>query len=275
MEVSQEAAHEERVAAGLPLDRLGERRGLLRLDPERLAEERDDRRLLEGSELERRQRGPRGPDASRRWPHDDAIDVAGAVGPDDQHRAQFRLRGDRDEQLQRRGVGPLQVLEEQHERRSRLDQRPHERDEEALKPVLGLHRTDLDDGRRLADELLQLGDALGEDAPIRRDCRSHALTQRRDPVCRRVQRLPDEPTDRVEKRSVGNVALEEIALALEPPAVRAGKLPDLVDERRLPDARGPGDEHDLGATGRDAVDGSLELRFRLLASVQIAAIRSP
>ena len=42
---------------------------------------------------------------------------------------------------------------------------------------------------------------------------------------------------------------------------RAGEVPDLVDEGRLADARGPGDEHDLRATGRDALDGSLELLF--------------
>ena len=73
----------------------------------------------------------------------------------------------------------------------------------------------------------------------------HALTQGRDPVCRLVQRLPDEPTDRVEKRGrrercPGGDRPCPRATGTSPASSRTWRT-----RRRFPDARGPCDEHDL------------------------------
>ena len=180
--------------------------------------------------------GPRGTDACRRR-SGVAADLAGSDVPTTSTARRSGSVAIATKELQRGGIRPLQVLEEQHERRPGLDEAPSRERRRGAGTVLCLHRTDLDEGWRLADELLQLRDALREDAPIRRDCRSRAHAGPR-PGLPAVQRLPDEPTDRVEKRGVGNVALEEIALALEP-RQSAARSRTWRQERRFPDARGP------------------------------------
>ena len=71
------------------------------------------------------------------------------------------------EQIQRRRVEPLQIVEEQRERvlraRKDADEPPHHRLEAALRVL----RRQLGDRRLLADDEFQLGDQVDDQAPVR------------------------------------------------------------------------------------------------------------
>ena len=71
------------------------------------------------------------------------------------------------QQIERRRVEPLQIVEEQGQRMFRAGEDANKTLENELKPALRLPRLELRDRRLLADDELQLGDQVGHEPSIR------------------------------------------------------------------------------------------------------------
>ena len=71
------------------------------------------------------------------------------------------------QQIERRRVEPLQIVEEQGQRMFRAGEDANKTLEYELKPALRLPRLELRDRRLLADDELQFGDQVGDEPCIR------------------------------------------------------------------------------------------------------------
>jgi len=71
------------------------------------------------------------------------------------------------QQIERRRVEPLQIVEEQGQRMFRAGEDANKTLEYELKPALRLPRLELPDRRLLADDELQFGDQVGDEPCIR------------------------------------------------------------------------------------------------------------
>ena len=76
--------------------------------------------------------------------------------------------------------------------------------------------------------------------------------------------------ERVEDGSVGDVAVQEVALARKPDAPRLRALLDLVHERRLADAGQTGHEQNLGSARANPTKHLVELFSFAVAAVHLA-----
>ena len=156
-ERGNELNREERIAAGLLVHQLRQRRGALRLAVKRVRDElahivqRERRKhdLLHASL--RRCGSPR----ASRISGCDGTDLVVAVGADQQQVPHIRLGDQMLEQVERRRVEPLQIVEEQRERMLRPGEHAEEAPEHQLEAALRVLRRQLGDRRLLADDELQ------------------------------------------------------------------------------------------------------------------------
>ena len=111
---AQHLLGEERVALRALEDAVGERR------VDRLAEDRlellGDLGARERRELEPLARSARARAKQQRAQRVAAVELLGAVGRDEQHAARAQRAHEEREQVERRAVGPVEVLEDEHER---------------------------------------------------------------------------------------------------------------------------------------------------------------
>jgi hypothetical protein len=191
-------------------------------------------------------------------------DLGVAPGSHEQHVVVVRIAGERLEQRERGNVGPLQIVQEEHERPrghgERL-QRLHQHAAEAVARLRGGQAR----GRRLfADQLPGLGHGLDEHGGVHPQQRVQTLAGLAALRLALGQHLTDQVAHGLVDRVIGNAAQELIALAGGEAAPAGGRHPvQLIDERGLADAGRAGDEEQLRAASHGArVRGGQHLHIR-------------
>ena len=219
----QQLAQQERVPAGLLEARPHERVGARRIP----AHERRARRVAERARLDHadvRRRGQLREQLGLR------AGLARAHGGDDEHPEVLAARGELDQQADRLGVGPVEVVDDQ-------DQRPlaAEVDHE---PVQGVDQRRLAAaGERLLDGLAAEQHRLGQ--------RRAALERRR---ARRRRRVPDPALEQPQHDAEREVALEHAAGRLQHRHVPFAREPrGRAQQPRLAEPSRGADEHDAAA----------------------------
>jgi hypothetical protein len=196
-------------------------------------------------------------------------DLVVAVGPDPQDVRQLGVAREPLDQLERRGVAPLQVVEEDHGRVALAREGPDQRPKRRVEPVRRLGRRQLRDRRRIAEQARQLRQGVEQHAGVGRQRGRQLAAPGRDAPLRLAEDLQQVPAQRLGQRRVGGVARELVELAAaEVPAVAHQRSVDLPDQRRLADARGAGEQHQLVAAARCPLERGLHRRHVVLAAVQ-------
>ena len=190
------------------------------------------------------------------------LDVA--VRADDEQPRDRLLAQQHVHDAQRRPPGPLQVVEEHHERPLMGRDRPEHGRRPSLRPRLR--------GQRIS--------GVGRHPEQRRELRQHGAQQLdvgpfgpQDPVADLGQRglglgqqepaeRPERLTDPVELQ----IAAVQVELAGHEPAVTSGRQrPELIDQRRLADPWRAAQEQAATAAGERVLEGRLQRRHRTVA----------
>ena len=161
------------------------------------------------------------------------------------------------EQIERRRIQPLQIVEEERQRMLRAREDADEPPEHQLETSLRLLRRKLGDRRLLADDELQFRDEIDDQLPIR----AQRLPKRVAPFAQvcvvLAEERPDQALEGLRQRGIRDVALVLVELAgCKQAARRDERLVELVDDRGLADAGVAGDQHQLRPAARDdAIEG--------------------
>ena len=136
------------------------------------------------------------------------------------------------EQIERRRVEPLQVVEEERQRMLRPGEHADEPPEHQLETALRVLRRELRNRRLVSDDELELRDEVDHEPPIR----AQRLTQRVAPAAQLgvalAEQVTDEALKRLRQRRIRDVALVLIELAGgEQAARRHEHLVQLVHHR--------------------------------------------
>ncbi|MCY1010532.1 hypothetical protein OV079_34205 [Nannocystis pusilla] len=266
-QVAQVLADEQRHAAGAVVDQRRQRGDLGRGAAEGVGEQRGGVVLGQRAQVDAaRHLGQRSQGLLQQRRH-------GLVAERGDHQQAGRaLAGQqRGEQLERGGVGPLQVVEQQHQRRGRVGEGADERAHGPVQAALGgpgrvaVGRAGAGAGQR-GPQLGQEGEQRAGEAAERPLERERAAGQALLGV---GEHGLDELHERGPQRAVGLVAAQLLELAGDEAAAAAGDLAvELVDQRGLADARRAGDQQQLGRAGADPRVGGRQLDGRRLAPVQ-------
>src|SRR5713101_1065361 len=148
------------------------------------------------------------------------------------------------EEVERRCIEPLQIIEEQRERVLRPSERAEEPPEHQLEAILRISRRQVWNGRLFPDDELQLRDQADDQLAVRLD----RLRQGTTPLVHLGFALDEDLTNQgpqgLCQGRVRDVALVLVELARrEKPARRNKDLVKLVDDGRLADTGISGDEH--------------------------------
>src|SRR5262249_37673682 len=162
------------------------------------------------------------------------------------------------QQIERCGVEPLQVVEEENERMLLPRKDADESPEDELEATLRVPRRENRDGWLLSYDVLQFGDQIYDQKSVR----TQRLTKRVAPDAQigfgLAEKRTDEALEGLRQRRIRDVALVLIELAGSKETARWDeRLVKLVHHRRFADARVSGDEYQFRRRGRDdAVEGS-------------------
>ncbi len=243
-----EATHEERIATRLRVDEVGELGRRVARDVQCVGDEgsnvvcrevaqpngvrRDLRRLNRAQQLV--QRVPR-------------RHFVRSICTDDEHMRAVRIGEDPTEHVERSHVGPLQIVEKEHERALGRRDRSHERLGCRSKPILHLG------ARRFGQRRERTEDAF-KGRHKRNERRARGTERVRDPLARTRElfvALHEQGVDQATKRllqcAVRNAAAELVELPFCEEAAMLDDRPiQLVNHGRLADARVAGHEHQLG-----------------------------
>src|SRR6266849_1877343 len=96
-------------------------------------------------------------------------DLIVPVGPDQQQVPHFRVRDQMLEEVERRCIEPMQIVEEQRERVLRPGERADEPAEHQLEAILRIARRQVWNGRLFPDDELQLRDQADDQLAVRLD----------------------------------------------------------------------------------------------------------
>ncbi len=256
MQRAQEVADEERVACGLGDHELGQLgavvRAALQAIGEQLADvvgaerpERDapDVELLGGELVEHHGQGMRG------------VDLAVAIGADQEQVVDTRVGHHELHQAEAGGVRPLQVVEEHDQRVLDAAQHLQEALEHEVEAMLGLDRREVGHGRLRADEERERGPHIDEHLGVRAERVAQRLSPLHEPLLGLGEELTDERAEGADQGRVRHVvvlielALDEVAVPLRD---RRGQL---LDQRRLADARIAAHQQELLGAGDHAPEG--------------------
>ena len=94
------------------------------------------------------------------------VDLVVPVGADQQQVPHLRVHNEVLEEVERRCVQPLQIIEEQRERVLLAREHSEEAPEHHLETVLHVLRRQIRDGRLFSDHELQLGDDVDDELTI-------------------------------------------------------------------------------------------------------------
>ena len=205
-----------------------------------------DTRVPRSDRLERPQQRVRG------------SDLVVPVGPDQQQMPHLRMRDQVLDEVERRRVQPLQIIEEQRERMLLAREHAEEAAKHQLEAILGILRRQVGDRRLCSDHQFQLGNEIDDELAVR----AQRLAQGVPPLAKLhlalAEKRPHQAPESLRQGGVGNVALVLVELARREQAARRDeRLVEFVDHRRLADAGIAGDQHELRCAIRDdAVEGA-------------------
>ena len=270
MQLAEEGAHEEGVGARLLEHDVQERVDPLR-PADRVLDELRDGEPMEGRELDLGLRHARlGPARQGRPERVVVGDLVGAKGAEQQHVARARRGQEGAQQVEARHVDPLQVVEEDQQRRLGARGGLQEAREDELEAVLRLQGAQAGHRRLLAEQQAQLGEHVHEHLPAGGDGLPDPRTPRGDVRFGLRQQLPAEVAQRLEQGVVGDVAGVGLALAdKEVPVALRQRSVHLPDQRGLADARPAGHERHLRRVRSDGGDEALEYLDLRRAAVEL------
>ncbi|MNS97849.1 hypothetical protein D3C72_1321980 [compost metagenome] len=268
----QELDHEERVAGGLVLHQLCQRR-----DARPFAMERLGKQLLDVGAAQRRQLDVIDLDpgvadgqqlAGQRM---GGIDLVVPVGAHQHQVAQVGTDQHILDQVERGGVQPLEVIEEQRQRVLRLGKHADKAPEHQQKALLGLLRLQVRHRFRLADDQLQLGNQVRHQPGVGLQRLQQRTAPARQLRVGLAEQRAHQALERLHQCRVRDIALVLVELAGgEQPARRHQHPVQLVDHRGLADARVAGHQHQFRRAGADdAGEGREHGVDLLLAPVQL------
>ncbi len=269
----QELRREKRIARGLGQQQLGQRRGVVGLHMQRVGGELRQCRQRERRQVEALDRQPRVLQRGHGGEQGVAgLDLVVAISTHQQQVAQRRARQHRFEQLQRRAVGPLQVVEKEHQRLLGAGLAGDEILERQAQPVVGLGRRQRRRRRQRlhhAEQRRQLGDQRGDGRDVVAERARQPLAPPPQLRRRLGQQALHELAQRLRQRAVRRVAGELLELAADEQTLRArGRLVQLADQRRLADAGIAGHEQQTRSALARALERRAQQRTFGVAPVQ-------
>ena len=248
---------EERITSRLLVHQLRERRGVLRLAAKRVRDQLPE--VLPG---ERRQRDLRHLAAGvldgvelppQRM---DGIDFVVAIGADQHEVLQIRSGQQILEQVERRRVEPLKIVEEERQRMFRPREHADEPPKHELETSLRVLWRKLRDGRLVTDDELQLGNEIDHEPAVRAQRLQKGVAPTAQLVVALPEERPNEALKSLRQRRIRDVALVLVELARrEKPARRNEHLVQFIDDRRFADAGISRDQHQFR---RAALDDAIE-----------------
>ena len=180
------------------------------------------------------------------------------------------------DQAQARRVGPLHVVDEDHEVEARDQQRGGEALERVPEAIAGLGRADLDDVELGAEQQLDLGDEGAEQRAVGSERLADALAQRLEVFARAMAELGEQAAEDLAHARVRRGLGVLIELAADEHARSLGdRVAQLVDQRRLAGARGSADDDQARPIGRGAGVLGQEPRALGLAAVEASRRAQP
>jgi len=198
------------------------------------------------------------------------VDFVVPVGADQEKEFHPRAGEERAEEAQRRRVGPLQVVDEDHQRMLALRQRAHEVLEDELEPVLRLGGGERRRRRLLAQDELDLRNEFRQDTRVGAERFREPRAPSAQAGLALGEQLLQEAAEGLDQRAVGNIADDRIELAGDEVTPLADDgLVELLDERRLADARVAPHHHHLGGACAGAVEGPQQLVDLAAAAIQL------
>jgi hypothetical protein len=168
------------------------------------------------------------------------------IGADDEQAAMAGVGEQDREEIERRVVSPLEVVQEHHQRMLRSGEDGDEATEHETEAVQGGPGPKGAGGLLRADQDLQLGQDVDEDLPVRADRIQRGRAPRRDRRGVLREDPPHQAAEGLHQRAVRDAAPELVELALDEAPLRAEEgSADLVDEVGLADPGGPRDQQEL------------------------------
>jgi hypothetical protein len=184
------------------------------------------------------------------------LGVAGPVGEDDEHRARWHAVAEDRQELLRRPIDPVEVLDH-HDLRplvGRAQDHSAERLEDPAAALAGIERGDRGVGRAEREEIAQIGRCRADVVADRRD--GNLELRHRDIVGIALVDA-DPPLEKINERVKGRGAAKGEAMPLAPVGV-ARAAAELVEQARLTDPGFADDEHDLAVPGARPGERGLE-----------------
>ena len=205
------------------------------------------------------------------------IDFVVPIGADQQQVLHVRLGQQIREQVERRRVEPLQIVEKERQRMFGPREDADEPPKHQLEAALCLLRRKLWDRWLLSDDELQLGDKVDHEPTVRAQRLAKSIAPAGQLGVALAQKRADQALKGLRQRRIGNVALVLIEFAGGEKAARRHQgLVQLIDDGGLADAGIAGDQHQLRlAACDDAIEGGEQGLDLALAPVQFLGNQKP
>ena len=175
------------------------------------------------------------------------------------------------DEFERRGVQPLQIIEEQRERVFLAREHAEEPPENHLKAVFGVLRRQVRDWRLCSDNELELGNEVDDELAVRAQRLAEGVPPPAKLRLALAEKGPDEAAEGLGQGGVRDVALVLVELARREQAARRDeRLVEFVHHRRFADAGIAGDEHELCCAIRyDPVESAKQRLDLVLPAVKL------
>src|ERR1700737_1226873 len=185
-------------------------------------------------------------------------DLVVSIGPDQKQVPHLRVRDQVLEEVERRCIKPLQIVEEQRERVLLPREYAEKPPEYHLKAVLRVLRRQVRDRWLSSDHKLQRGNEVDDKLTVRAQRIAQGVSPPAKLRLALAQKGAHKALEGLGQRGVRDVPLVLVKLAgREEPTGRDEHLVQLVHHRRLADTGITRHEHQLrGAVGDDAIEGS-------------------
>jgi len=121
-----------------------------------------------------------------------SVDLVISIGADQQQVPDIRLRQEIFEQIERGGIEPLQVVEEERQRMLRARKDANEPPQHRLKAALRILRWQIGDRRLFADNEFKLGYEVHDQEPVRAQCLAKGIPPTLQLSLGLAQDLPDQ-----------------------------------------------------------------------------------
>src|ERR1700730_8977727 len=198
-------------------------------------------------------------------------DLVVSIGPDQQQVPHLRVRDQVLEEVERRSIKPLQIVEKQRERVLLPREYAEKPPENHLKAVLRFVRRQVRDRWLSPDHKLQRGNEVDDELSVR----AQRLAQGAPPPAKLrlalAQKRAHKALEGLGQGGVRDVSLVLVELAGREEATRRDEhLVQLVHHRGLANTGIAGYEHQLrGAVGHDTVEGSEQRVNLALSAIQL------